>query len=126
MICFDYIGKPTAIVKPCNPTMTDALEIEPDSQPKLKMEEQDHIKTTEYQMSGSLHKDISNKQEISIEFEMDPFNKSVEDKIDDVIPTLKETNSEVLDLDKSQKINSSYVDNLRDIKGNIKFPTKIC
>jgi hypothetical protein len=124
MISFDYIGKPTAIVKPCNPTMPDAFEVKPDSNSKIQIEETDHIKAAEHQMSDSFQKDICNKQETCTAFEMEPFKQSLETEIDNVIPTLKENKSEVLDSEKSQNISSSYGENLPDNKGNMNITCK--
>ena len=119
----NYVGKPTAIVKPCNPTITDALEDKPDTNSKPQSEEPNYIKAMEHQMPDSLKKGIFNKHDTSIEFKIDPFNKSVETEIDNVIPTLEETNQEVQqNSNKIENINSSFVEQIYDNnKGNIKI-----
>ena len=119
----NIVGKPTAIVKPCNPVISESRFGGPfEPSPNLDIQEPDEVLKASCEISKSLSKETCNKQETFEDLKPQEITTSIQKETDILLSSATQKGSETAELDIGLSVhNSPFLENttMHD-EGNLK------
>ena len=109
----NIVGKPTAIVKPCNPVIAESRFGGPfEPSPNLDIQKPDEVLKASCEISKSLSKETCNKQETFEDLKPQEITTSIQKETDILLSSATQKGSEIAELDIGLTVhNSPFLEN---------------